>query len=185
MRDECIELSLTCKPSFFSISYRVKLPILLTSFPMRFLVFFAVFFACTCSSAALAAVHGKKHKPHQIRTTPFGPRAEVAQLASDISQNQQIPVAWVRHQLSLARRVQGLEKMVLPPPASSPTSFSSSPSSLTTPAAETIVIFCSLFLTLSPHFHCLPLPPLKDVYPNRNRKKPSYLRHKISFLVLI
>ncbi|MFZ4471311.1 MAG: lytic murein transglycosylase B [Limnohabitans sp.] len=98
----------------------MKLPILLTSFTMRFLVFFAIFFACTWSSAALAAVHGKKHKPHQIRTTPFGPRAEVAQLASDISQDQQIPLAWVRHQFSLARRVQGLEKMVLPPPASSP-----------------------------------------------------------------
>jgi membrane-bound lytic murein transglycosylase B len=120
MRGEYIELSLPCKPSFLSIFYRVKLPILLTSFPMRFLVFFAIFFACTYSSAALAAVHGKKHKPHQIRTTPFGPRAEVAQLASDISQDQQIPVAWVRHQLSLARRVLGLEKMVLPPPASSP-----------------------------------------------------------------
>lgn len=120
MRGVYIELSLPCKPSFSSIFYRVKLPILLTSFPMRFLVFFAIFFACTYSSAALAAVHGKKHKSHQIRTTPFGPRAEVAQLASDISQDQQIPVAWVRHQLSLARRVLGLEKMVLPPLASSP-----------------------------------------------------------------
>lgn len=120
MGDECIELSLTCKPSFSSIFYRVKLPILLTSFPMRFLVFFAVFIACTCSSATLAAVHGKKHKPHQIRTTPFSPRAELAQLANDISQDQQIPVAWVRHQLSNARRVQGLEKLVMPPPTSSP-----------------------------------------------------------------
>ena len=120
MRDECIELSLTCKLSFFSIVYRVKLPSLLTYFLTRFLLVVAISVGCIGLPNALAAGQGKKHKVHSVRTTPFGPRAEMAQLATDISQDHQLPVAWVRHQLSLARRVQGLEKMVMPPPSSSP-----------------------------------------------------------------
>ena len=120
MRDECIELSLTCKLSFFSIVYRVKLPSLLTYFLTRFLLVVAISVGCIGLPHALAAGQGKKHKVHSVRTTPFGPRAEMAQLATDLSQDQQLPMAWVRHQLSLARRVQGLEKMVMPPPSSSP-----------------------------------------------------------------
>ena len=120
MRDECIELSLTCKLIFFSIVYRVKLPSLLTYFLTRFLLVVAISVGCIGLPHALAAGQGKKHKVHSVRTTPFGPRAEMAQLATDISQDHQLPVAWVRHQLSLARRVQGLEKMVMPPPSSSP-----------------------------------------------------------------
>jgi membrane-bound lytic murein transglycosylase B len=120
MRDECIELSLTCKLSFFSIVYRVKLPSLLTYFLTRFLLVVAISAGCIGLPNALAAGQSKKHKAHSVRTTPFGPRAEMAQLAADLSQDQQLPVAWVRHQLSLARRVQGLEKMVMPPPSSSP-----------------------------------------------------------------
>ena len=120
MRDECIELSLTCKLSFFSIVYRVKLPSLLTYFLTRFLLVIAISVGCIGLPNALAAGQSKKHKVHSVRTTPFGPRAEMAQLATDISQDHQLPVAWVRHQLSLARRVQGLEKMVMPPPSSSP-----------------------------------------------------------------
>ena len=120
MRDECIELSLTCKLSFFSIVYRVKLPSLLTYFLTRFLLVVAISVGCIGLPNALAAVQSKKHKVHPVRTTPFGPRAEMTQLATDISQDHQLPVAWVRHQLSLARRVQGLEKMVMPPPSSSP-----------------------------------------------------------------
>ena len=120
MRDECIELSLTCKLSFFSIVYRVKLPSLLTYFLTRFLLVVAISVGCIGLPNALAAGQSKKHKVHSVRTTPFGPRAEMAQLATDISQDHQLPVAWVRHQLSLARRVQGLEKMVMPPPSSSP-----------------------------------------------------------------
>lgn len=120
MRGEYIELSLPCKPSFLSIFYRVKLPILFNCYPMRYLVLLVTFFACSSSFFALAAAHGKKHAVHHVRTTPFGPRAEMTQLAEDISQEQQLPVAWVRRQLSLARRVQGLEKMVMPPPTSSP-----------------------------------------------------------------
>ena len=120
MRDECIELSLTCKLSFFSIVYRVKLPSLLTYFLTRFLLVVAISVGCIGLPHALAAGQSKKHKVHPVRTTPFGPRAEMTQLATDISQDHQLPVAWVRHQLSLARRVQGLEKMVMPPPSSSP-----------------------------------------------------------------
>ena len=120
MRDECIELSLTCKLIFFSIVYRVKLPSLLTYFLTRFLLVVAISMGFIGLPNALAAGQGKKHKVHSVRTTPFGPRAEMAQLATDLSQDQQLPMAWVRHQLSLARRVQGLEKMVMPPPSSSP-----------------------------------------------------------------
>ena len=120
MRGEYIELSLPCKPSFLSIFSRVKLPVLFTYFEIRFILVLAISLGCTWSSVALAAGHGKKHKTQQVRTTPFGPRAEMAQLAEDIAQEQQLPVAWVRRQLSLARRVQGLEKMVTPPPSSSP-----------------------------------------------------------------
>ena len=120
MRDECIELSLTCKLSFFSIVYRVKLPSLLIYFQPRFLLLVAISVGFIGLPNALAAGQGKKHKAHSVRTTPFSPRAEMEQLATDISQDHQLPVAWVRHQLSLARRVQGLEKMVMPPPSSSP-----------------------------------------------------------------
>ena len=120
MRDECIELSLTCKLSFFSIVYRVKLPSLLTYFLTRFLLVVAISVGCIGLPNALAAGQSKKHKVYPVRTTAFGPRAEMAQLATDLSQDHQLPVAWVRHQLSLARRVQGLEKMVMPPPSSSP-----------------------------------------------------------------
>jgi len=120
MRDKYIQLSLPCKPSFFSIFYRVKLPILFNCYPMRYLVLLVTFFACLTSFVAIAAGHGKKHAVHHVRTTPFGPRAEMTQLAEDIAQEQQLPVAWVRRQLNLARRVQGLEKMVMPPPTSSP-----------------------------------------------------------------
>ena len=120
MRDGCIELSLTCKLSFFSIFYRVKLPTLPAYLQIRFLWVLAISLGCAGSSIALAAGHGKKHKVQQVRTIPFAPRAEMAQLAADISQEQQLPTPWVRHQLSLARRVQGLEKMVMPPPTSSP-----------------------------------------------------------------
>ena len=120
MRDGCIELSLTCKLSFFSIFYRVKLPTLPAYLQIRFLWVLAISLGCAGSSIALAAGHGKKHKVQQVRTMPFAPRAEMAQLAADISQEQQLPAPWVRHQLSLARRVQGLEKMVMPPSTSSP-----------------------------------------------------------------
>jgi len=120
MRDGCIELSLTCKLSFFSIFYRVKLPTMPAYLQIRFLWLLAICLGCAGSSIALAAGHGKKHKVQQVRTMPFAPRAEMAQLATDISQEQQLPAPWVRHQLSLARRVQGLEKMVMPPPTSSP-----------------------------------------------------------------
>ena len=98
----------------------MKLPALFTYFQIRFILVLAISLGCTWSSVALAAGHGKKHKTQQVRTTPFGPRAEMAQLAEDIAQEQQLPVAWVLRQLSLARRVQGLEKMVMPPPTSSP-----------------------------------------------------------------
>jgi len=87
---------------------------------MRCLVLLVTFFACSSSFVVLAAGHGKKHAVHHVRTTPFGPRAEMTQLAEVISQEQQLPMAWVRRQLGQARRVQGLEKMVLPPPTSSP-----------------------------------------------------------------
>jgi len=120
MRDGCIKLSLTCKLSFFSIFYRVKLPTLPAYLQIRFLWVLAISLGCAGSSIALAAGHGKKHKVQQVRTMPFAPRAEMAQLAADISQEQELPAPWVRHQLSLARRVQGLEKMVMPPPTSSP-----------------------------------------------------------------
>jgi len=120
MRDGCIELSLTCKLRFFSIFYRVKLLTLPAYLQIRFLWVLAISLGCAGSSIALAAGHGKKHKVQQVRTMPFAPRAEMAQLAADISQEQELPAPWVRHQLSLARRVQGLEKMVMPPPTSSP-----------------------------------------------------------------
>ena len=120
MRDGYIELSLPCKLSFFSIFYRVKLPTMPAYLQIRFLWLLAICLGCAGSSIALAAGHGKKHKVQQVRTMPFAPRAEMAQLATDISQEQQLPAPWVRHQLSLARRVQGLEKMVMPPPTSSP-----------------------------------------------------------------
>jgi membrane-bound lytic murein transglycosylase B len=98
----------------------VKPLIPLNATQTRFLSVLAISFVCTWPSIAPAAGHGKKHATPHIKTTPFGPRAEMAQLASDIAQDQQLPVTWVRHQLSLARRVQGLEKMVMPPPTTSP-----------------------------------------------------------------
>ena len=98
----------------------MKFPTLPAYLQIRFLWVLAIFFGCAWWSVALAAGHGKKHKLHQVRTMPFAPRAEMAQLAADISQEQQLPAPWVRHQLSMARRVQGLEKMVMPPPTSSP-----------------------------------------------------------------
>ena len=98
----------------------MKFPTLPAYLQIRFLWVLAIFFGCAWWSVALAAGHGKKHKLHQVRTMPFAPRAEMAQLAADISQEQQLPAPWVRHQLSMARRVQGLEKIVMPPPTSSP-----------------------------------------------------------------
>jgi membrane-bound lytic murein transglycosylase B len=98
----------------------VKLLTLLSYIQIRFLLVLAISLGFIWSTNALAAGHGKKHKAHPVRTTPFGPHAEMAQLATVISQDQQLPLPWVRHQLSLARRVQGLEKMVMPPPTSSP-----------------------------------------------------------------
>ena len=126
IRGVTTELSLTCKPNFSSIFHRVKPLTLLASspvrfFPVRFLLLLVLSFACAWPTFATAAGHhGKKHATHHVRTTPFGPRAEMTQLATDIAQEQQLPVSWVRHQLSSARRVQGLEKMVMPPPTSSP-----------------------------------------------------------------
>lgn len=98
----------------------MKPPSLLTYFLTRFLLLVAISVGFIGLPNALAAGQGKKHKVHPVRTTSFGSRSEMAQLATDISQDHQLPVAWVRHQLSLARRVQGLEKMVMPPPSSSP-----------------------------------------------------------------
>ena len=120
IRGVTTELSLTCKPHFFSIFHRVKPPIQFSFFLVRFLSLLVFSFVCAWTSVALAAGHGKKHAAHHIRTSPFGAHEAITQLATDISQEQQLPLAWVRHQLSTARRVQGLEKMVMPPPATSP-----------------------------------------------------------------
>jgi hypothetical protein len=60
MRDECIELSLTCKLSFSSIAYRVKLPSLLTYFLTRFPLVVAISVGCIGLPNALASWSGQK-----------------------------------------------------------------------------------------------------------------------------
>jgi membrane-bound lytic murein transglycosylase B len=50
----------------------------------------------------------------------FGMAPEVTALADELAQQQSLPVAWVRQQLSGARRLAGVPKLVLPPPVSVP-----------------------------------------------------------------
>ncbi|MBU6225394.1 MAG: lytic murein transglycosylase B [Burkholderiales bacterium] len=109
-----------CSRYFLYFLCCVTSSIFLTQLLRNFFIVLATSFALTSPLAAFATGHSKKHVVQQIRTLPFGPQAEMAQLANAISQNQELPAAWVRRHLSHARRVQGLEKLVMPPPTSSP-----------------------------------------------------------------
>ncbi len=70
--------------------------------------------------------HGHKQKPHkakparQVSGPSFGDSPQVLALAEDLAQQHSLPVAWVRQQLSHARQLPGVPKLVLPPPVSVP-----------------------------------------------------------------
>ena len=116
-----IYLSLTCMPSFLTPYHRVKLPILSVSNVGRTSILICLCIVMgTWLPTAKAAHHAKKRAVHVVRTKPFGPNTELSRLADEIAQSQKLPVTWVRHQLGLAQRVQGLEKLVMPPPTTSP-----------------------------------------------------------------
>jgi membrane-bound lytic murein transglycosylase B len=63
--------------------------------------------------------HAKTHKPHAVREQTRGPNyghsAAVHQLAHELAHTYPLPEAWTREQLSQARRLSGVPKMVMPP----------------------------------------------------------------------
>jgi membrane-bound lytic murein transglycosylase B len=67
--------------------------------------------------------HPTQHKAVQkakVNGPAFGLTPEVAALADELAQQKDLPVVWVQQQLSGARRLAGVPRLVLPPPVSVP-----------------------------------------------------------------
>jgi membrane-bound lytic murein transglycosylase B len=59
-------------------------------------------------------------KPKTPTGPPFGERADAMALADTLAQRHALPTPWVRKQLSQAREISSLPKLVLPPPVGVP-----------------------------------------------------------------
>ena len=73
--------------------------------------------------AALAsnkAATATPRKPPTPTGPPFGQRADAMALADTLAQRHALPVQWARKQLSQAREISSLPKLVLPPPLGVP-----------------------------------------------------------------
>ena len=80
-------------------------------------------FLSAWTPAALAANKSAAATPRKPKTPtgpPFGQRADAMALADTLAQRHALPVQWVRKQLSQAREISSLPKLVLPPPVSVP-----------------------------------------------------------------
>ncbi len=70
--------------------------------------------------AALRPTKYKAAPKPKVHGPTFGLTPEVAILADELAQQHALPAAWVRQQLSGARRLAGVPQLVLPPPVSVP-----------------------------------------------------------------
>ena len=64
--------------------------------------------------------HHKTVQKANVHGPTFGLTPEVMALADELAQQQALPLSWVRQQLSGARRLAGVPRLVLPPPVSVP-----------------------------------------------------------------
>ncbi len=72
-----------------------------------------------------AAAHKHAHKApskaiRQVSGPHFGGTPQVIALAHELAEQHKLPVDWVRQQLSEARQLPGVPKLVMPPPVSVP-----------------------------------------------------------------
>jgi membrane-bound lytic murein transglycosylase B len=75
------------------------------------------------TSPLFAKPHHRAHRPVFVASTQgavYGKKPEVMALADELAQQNTLPQAWVRAQLSNARYLKGVPKMVLPPPVNVP-----------------------------------------------------------------
>lgn len=70
-----------------------------------------------CGAWAKTNTKAHKSKPHKVHTqgAAYGKTSAVLALADELSQQYDLPKAWVREQLSKAQHLKGVPKMVLPP----------------------------------------------------------------------
>ena len=77
----------------------------------------------TSKHAGKATPRPTQHKAVQkakVNGPSYGLTPQVTRLADELAQQHALPVAWVRQQLSEARRLNGVPQLVLPPPVSVP-----------------------------------------------------------------
>ena len=89
-----------------------------------FLASLTCFHLCFFAPNAVAASHNPKTHHSPRNKTPdglaFGNTTAVAALAEQIAQTQQLPLHWVKQELSSAKHLKDLPKLVLAPPVSQP-----------------------------------------------------------------
>ena len=84
--------------------------------------------ACLALAHTPAQANQKHHKVHksvhavreQTKGPNYGNTRQVQVLSQELAQTYHLPTSWVHDQLSHARRLSGLPKLVLPPPVSVP-----------------------------------------------------------------